>query len=142
MTTKLTLAAAGLAVLLGGAGLAGAAFANAHDTGGQGATMPGMGGHTMGGETMGGDQAQQPATGAFEAANQTMMEAMAIEPSGDPDIDFARAMIGHHQGAIEMARVALEYGEDPDLRQLAEEIIEAQEGEIEFLEGWLAANGQ
>lgn len=49
-------------------------------------------------------------------------------------------MIGHHQGAIDMARILLEHGQDPDLRHLAEEIIEAQEAEIEFLRNWIAAN--
>jgi uncharacterized protein (DUF305 family) len=67
-----------------------------------------------------------------------MHEAMDIEFSDDADIDFARGMIGHHEGAMAMARIVLEHGEDDDLRQLAEEIIEAQEAEIEFLRDWLA----
>jgi hypothetical protein len=39
-----------------------------------------------------------PATAGYAAANAAMHEAMAIEYSGDPDVDFARAMIPHHQG--------------------------------------------
>jgi hypothetical protein len=79
-----------------------------------------------------------PATEAYRAANTAMHEAMDIEFSDDADIDFARGMIGHHLGAIDMARIVLEHGEDEDLRQLAEEIIEAQEAEIQFLRDWLA----
>jgi len=81
-----------------------------------------------------------PATEGYMAANDRMHAAMAIEYSGDPDIDFARSMIPHHQGAIDMARVVLEHGQDAEIRALAEEIIAAQEAEIVFLEEWLAAN--
>jgi hypothetical protein len=90
-----------------------------------------------------GEQAAgSPATEAYRAANLAMHEAMDIEFSDDADIDFARGMIGHHQGAIDMARIVLEHGEDPDLRQLAEEILEAQEAEIAFLQNWIAENAE
>ena len=91
----------------------------------------------------GGERATaSPATDAYRAANLAMHAAMDIEFSDNADIDFARGMIGHHQGAIDMARVVLEHGEDPDLRQLAEEIIEAQEAEIAFLRNWIAEHAE
>lgn len=77
-------------------------------------------------------------TQAFRAANDAMHRAMDIEFTDDADVDFAAGMIGHHQGAIDMARIELEHGRDPQLRALAEEIIKAQEAEIEMLNGWLA----
>jgi uncharacterized protein (DUF305 family) len=82
-----------------------------------------------------------PSTRAFIAANDAMHEGMAIEFTGDADIDFAKGMIPHHEGAIAMAQIVLEHGEDPDIRALAEEIIAAQEAEIGMLRDWLAERG-
>jgi uncharacterized protein (DUF305 family) len=50
--------------------------------------------------------------------------------TGNADVDFLAMMIPHHQGAVEMARLALIYGNDPLTRRLAEEIIASQTVEI------------
>ena len=85
--------------------------------------------------------AMDPADQAYEAAMEHMHRAMAIDLTGDPDADFAHAMTPHHQGAIDMARVVLEYGSDSEIRRLANEVITAQEGEIAFLRQWLERKG-
>ena len=65
-----------------------------------------------------------------EAAMTKMMAAMHIEPSGDVDRDFVAMMAPHHQGAIDMARAILRYGQNEQLRRLAQEIIVTQQEEI------------
>lgn len=61
-------------------------------------------------------------------------DASAIESADDVDAAFARMMIDHHNGAIEMAELALERAQHEEIRQLGEEIIEAQRREIEIME--------
>ncbi|QIB36078.1 DUF305 domain-containing protein [Ancylobacter pratisalsi] len=79
-------------------------------------------------------------TRAFEEAGARMHKDMAIQYSGNTDVDFVRGMIPHHMGAVDMARVELQFGKDPELRKLAEDIIEAQDKEIAFMKAWLAKN--
>jgi len=55
------------------------------------------------------------------------------------ELDFLTQMIPHHQEAVDSARQLLMVTERPELRQLAEAIIEAQSREIALMQGWLAA---
>ena len=63
-------------------------------------------------------------------AMSKMMINMGIRPSGNIDADFARIMIAHHQGAIEMGLAELRYGHDERLKRLAQEIVITQQQEI------------
>lgn len=85
---------------------------------------------------------QSPSSQAFAEANAKMHGDMALEFTGNADVDFVRGMIPHHQGAIDMAKIELQYGKDPEIRKLAEEVIKAQEGEIAMMKEWLAKHGQ
>lgn len=60
----------------------------------------------------------------------------------DADVAFACGMIAHHQGAIDMAQVLMDHGDDPDMIALAGKIIVAQKGEIEEMTAWLAENAK
>ena len=69
---------------------------------------------------------------------EKMHQAMAsVEASGDGDVDFVRLMLPHHQAAIDMATTQLLYGQDPQIRRLAQEIITDQQSEIALMHLWL-----
>ncbi|ESW69263.1 signal peptide protein [Mesorhizobium sp. LSJC285A00] len=89
---------------------------------------------------MGAMGAQGPSTDGYKAAMDKMHTDMMIEYSGNADVDFVRGMIPHHRGAIDMAKVELANGKDPEIRKLAEDVIAAQEAEITKMQAWLAAH--
>jgi uncharacterized protein (DUF305 family) len=77
----------------------------------------------------------------METAHKKMMDdMMAMKSAGDPDKDFVMMMIPHHQGAIDMAKVELKYGKDPELRNMAQKIIDAQQQEIDDFKKWQSAH--
>ena len=82
------------------------------------------------------------ATRAYIEAMNTMHAGMMMAFTGDPDVDFIKGMIPHHQGAVDAAKVELQYGTDPEARAFAEKVIAAQEAEIKWMTEWLAARGQ
>jgi uncharacterized protein (DUF305 family) len=81
-------------------------------------------------------QDQANSSKAYSEAMKKMMQAMHIEPTGDPDKDFVMMMMPHHQGAIDMANVELKYGKDPEMRRMASNIVSAQEREIAEMKHW------
>ena len=103
--------------------------------------MRGMAEHGPGG-MMRMEGPTDPVAAALDAINRRMHQDMMVAPGTGADAAFAKAMIAHHQGAIDMAKVELGFGKDPDLRKLAEQIIAAQEQEIATLRQWLARQPQ
>ena len=89
-------------------------------------------------DTAGMKMGSSPADKAFMESMQTMMKDMPAKTTGDADKDFVNMMLPHQQGAVDMAKVELQYGKDPTLRDLATSIIAAQEKEIGMMKGWQA----
>lgn len=71
----------------------------------------------------------------MEAMGMTMDPEELAEQ--DPfDEAFIDNMIPHHESAIDMANAALKDSENPEIRQIARAIVDAQEREIELMRGW------
>ena len=79
---------------------------------------------------------------AYAAAMMKMQADMPMPYTGDADVDYARGMIPHHEGAIAMSNVVLQYGKNPEMKKFAEGVIKAQTAEIATLREWLAKNGK
>ncbi len=98
-------------------------------------TMPGM-------PKAPGQAAASPADQAFMAAMDRMNATMKVPLTGNPDADFVTMMIPHHQSAVDMAKVELQYGKDEQLRRLAQRIVDSQTKEIDRMRRWQARRGR
>ena len=65
----------------------------------------------------------------FASQNQMPM-------SGQIDAHFIEQMIPHHEDAITMAKLALTKAQHPEIKQLAEDIIDSQGQEIDQMKSW------
>ncbi len=89
-----------------------------------------------------GSSAVEPGWSELNSSMEKMHAAMAsVKPSGKTDVDFIRLMLPHHQAAIDMAKIQLLYGKDPEMRRLAQEIITDQQSEIDLMQLWLKRHG-
>lgn len=83
-----------------------------------------------------------PGWTAFVSGMTKMHTATAaLGPSGNNDLDFVQLMMPHHQAAIDMAKAELNFGSDPQMRRMAQEIITDQQSEIELMQLWLKRHG-
>jgi len=122
--------------MMHGGGMQGGSHGMMHGGGARHGADEHGGAHAHGASTAAkGDQG--PSSLAFQGVNAKMHKGMDIAFSGDADRDFIAGMLPHHQGAVDMAKIVLAFGKDPEVRKLAESIIKAQEQEIAWMNSWL-----
>ncbi|MBI6548287.1 CopM family metallochaperone [Xenorhabdus lircayensis] len=83
------------------------------------------------------DTMKEELNASMTKMNDDMHKSMMAD---NADQAFAKGMLAHHIGAVEMATIELKYGKDPEMRQLAENIVKAQDAEIKQMQKWLEKN--
>jgi uncharacterized protein (DUF305 family) len=76
----------------------------------------------------------------LKQAHMDMMKDMPMQFTGDADKDFATSMMKHHAGGIEMAKIQLKHGKDPEMRKMAEKLIKEQGNDNKEFATWLKKN--
>ena len=65
-----------------------------------------------------------------------MTGSLAGKTGDEFDAAFLSEMTFHHQGAVEMAQLALQNAKHPEIRAMAQNIIGAQTTEIQQMQNW------
>jgi uncharacterized protein (DUF305 family) len=68
--------------------------------------------------------------------SEAQMRQLTVIKNQDFDLAFLNVMTTHHQGAIEMANTELRDGSLPEVKQLAQQIVDVQQGEIDQFNAW------
>lgn len=83
---------------------------------------------------------QAHGAGGDMAAHMRMMNEMMVKQLGQTDPDYEKRfidmMIPHHEGAVLMAKHALEHANRPEVKEMAQKMIDSQQKEIEQLKKW------
>jgi uncharacterized protein (DUF305 family) len=88
--------------------------------------------------------AQQPssADAEFKAAMDKMHQSMEMATSADPAVSYAKKMIAHHQGALDMSEAVLQHTQDATIRKMAEKTMKMQKKDIQDLQKFVDKKGQ
>lgn len=86
----------------------------------------------------GNSSSQAPADQATSSVAQSSGD---VQAGSEADITFAQLMIPHHEQAVQMADMALSQATTAEVKQLAQQIKDAQDPEIQQMRGWLQAWG-
>ncbi len=93
----------------------------------------GHAGHDMGGPTAGATSGDK----AFAASEAEMHRKMAAASGQTIDQAYVAKMIAHHEGAVAMAQVALRDSRDPEIRRMAQAVVDTQTREIAEMKAWV-----
>lgn len=78
----------------------------------------------------------QRAGGHLSMSMDDMMEELEGKTGDDFDKAFIEMMIPHHEGAIAMARAGQKSAKHQEIKDMADDIISAQQSEIDMMRGW------
>lgn len=82
----------------------------------------------QGTQTQAGPESGQVASREYMAAMERMQEKMKSADDADPAKAFARKMIAHHEGSIEMSQTVLKHAKDAKIRRMANKMVGATQG--------------
>ena len=100
-------------------------------------SMAGMG-DMKGMSGMGDMKSMTPAQHEMMMAMHKMSQNMMAVKDKDPDRLFAKQMMAHHQGAIDMSDIELRMGHDEAAKRIARKTSEENRASIADIEAWLA----
>lgn len=80
-----------------------------------------------------------PGDRAFAASEAAMHRDMMAASGETVDQAYIAKMIEHHRGAVAMAEVAMKESRDPEIRRMAQLVIDAQTREIAEMRAWRPA---
>ncbi|MCT9930004.1 DUF305 domain-containing protein [Planotetraspora sp. A-T 1434] len=96
----------------------------------------GHGGGAVSGATPGGMPGRMPGMASDEEMNR-----LRSAQGKDAEVLFLQLMIRHHEGGVEMADGLLKLSDRPEVRSLAQHIVDGQTAEIRLMTGLLAERG-
>lgn len=85
------------------------------------------------------DSTSMPSESMEHSKTDGMKHMDDMSMTGDTDYDFAANMRTHHQMAVDMSEAQVKNGKNPQIVQMAKDIIAAQTKEITVLDEWLEA---
>jgi hypothetical protein len=81
---------------------------------------------------------ETPANKEYMAGMDKMHTKMMEATDADPTKSFAKKMIAHHEGAIDMSQTVLKFTKDEEIKKMANKMISEQQMEVKELKDWLA----
>ena len=87
-------------------------------------------------------QQPSPADPQFKAAMDKMHQSMEMATNADPAVSYAKKMIVHHQGALEMSEAVLQHTQDPTIREIAQKTMQEQKKDIQDLQKFVDKKGR
>jgi uncharacterized protein (DUF305 family) len=77
-----------------------------------------------------------------ETMDEMMNKMHGMKTTGNNDIDFAAMMVEHHKGAVEMSKVEIDKGNNPELKEFAKKVVNDQNKEVAFMQEFISKSAK